>query len=187
MNNNDSRTDQNIDEDVFYLKPGYIYIGSEKTAVKTVLGNCVSVCLWDDKLRYGGMNHFLYPFTKDKKKATAKFGNIATKILIKKMYQFGTKKENLVAQIIGGAKPENTTGIDLGTENISIARKILHKEGIKIKSEDVGGHLGRKVVFDMNNGHLLVIKVHKIRSGDWKTYSLDDNAENIENIENDRS
>jgi len=154
--------------------------------VKTVLGNCVSVCLWDDVLRYGGMNHFLYPRTKDKESATAMFGNIATKILIRKMYAVGSKPENLAAQIIGGANPEGKSDSSLGMENVNIARKILQKEKIKIKSEDIGGHLGRKVVFDVNNGHLMVIKVHKIRSSDWMDYSLGENIENNKEKDNDR-
>jgi chemotaxis protein CheD len=168
----DTRRDKNFDEEIYYLEPGYIYIGSEKSAVQTVLGNCVSVCLWDDKLRYGGMNHFLYPFTNKKESATAVFGNIATKILIKKMMAAGSKAENLSAQIIGGAKKEEESDSNLGRDNVDVARKILQKKGIKIKSEDIGGHLGRKVVFDVKNGHLMVIKVHQIRAGDWVDYSL---------------
>ncbi|MBN2281734.1 MAG: chemotaxis protein CheD [Candidatus Marinimicrobia bacterium] len=172
MSDRDSRNTQEGQEDVFYLEPGYMYIGSEKNAVKTVLGNCVSVCLWDEKLRFGGMNHFLYPVTQDKNKATAQFGNIATKVLINKMFAAGSKVENIVAQIIGGA--EIKSGSNLGLENVKIARKILEKENIQIKSEDVGGHLGRKVIFDVQTGHLMVIKVHQIRSSDWIDLVLDE-------------
>jgi len=171
MSNKDTRRENENHDDVFYLEPGYMYIGSEQSAIKTVLGNCVSVCLWDDKLRFGGMNHFLYPVTHDKNKATAQFGNIATKILIKKMYAAGSTPENIVAQIVGGA--EDKGGSSLGLENVNIARKILQKEKIEIKSEDVGGHLGRKVIFDVHNGHLMVIKVHQIRTSDWKDFALD--------------
>lgn len=181
----DTRQEKNIEEDIYFLEPGYIYIGSEKTAVKTVLGNCVSVCLWDNELRYGGMNHFLYPTTKSKESATAMFGNISTKILIKKMYAIGSKPENITAQIIGGANPEGKSDSNLGMANVNIARKILQKEKIKVKSEDIGGHLGRKVVFDVNNGHLMVIKVHKIRSSDWMDSSLGEYGENSKETDND--
>ena len=171
MSNKDTRKNKGEQENVFYLEPGYMYIGSEKSAIKTVLGNCVSVCLWDDKLRFGGMNHFLYPVTHEKNKATAKFGNIATKVLINKMFTAGSIAENIVAQIVGGAEINNDSG--LGIENVNIARKILQKEKIEIKSEDIGGYLGRKVIFDVHNGHLMVIKVHQIRTSDWKDYVLD--------------
>ena len=97
MSPEDSRREKNIDEDIYYLEPGYIYIGSEKSAVKTVLGNCVSVCIWDDKLRYGGMNHFLYPYTKNRENATAMYGNIATKILLKKMYVAGSRSGRFIS------------------------------------------------------------------------------------------
>ncbi len=174
MHHNDSRQKHTDQDEVFFLEPGYIYIGSEKAAVKTVLGNCASVCLWDLRLRYGGMNHFVFPTTGKKDKATPTFGNVATKVLIKKMINTGSKINDLVAQIVGGAKPEHKNDMNLGRKNTDIAREILVENNIKIKSEDIGGHLGRKVIFDVKNGHLMVIKVHEIRTSDWKNYSIGD-------------
>ena len=177
MGTEDSRRENENYDEVFYLEPGFIYIGSDKSAVKTVLGNCVSVCLWDTRLRFGGMNHFMYPMTKDKSKATAIFGNVATRTLIQKMGEAGSNPKDIVAQIVGGAKLEKKKTQDIGRENANIARQILLRENIEIKSEDIGGHLGRKVIFDVNNGHLMVIKVHQIRSSDWKDPSLTDHQE----------
>ena len=33
----------------YYLKPGYIFFSSEGHILETVLGSCVSVCLFDNK------------------------------------------------------------------------------------------------------------------------------------------
>ncbi len=174
MSHGNTRGEQHDHDDIFFLEPGFIYVGSEKSAVKTVLGNCVSVCLWDTKLRFGGMNHFVYPYTKDKRKATARFGNIATKTLLKNMFSVGSDTQNIVAQIVGGASKEDRPKDNLGRENVAIARQVLHKHNITIKSEDIGGHLGRKVIFDVQNGQLMVIKVHQIRDTDWILPTLDE-------------
>jgi len=57
----------------------------------------------------------------------------------------------------------------VGHENVAIARSVLQKKGIAIVSEDVGGNMGRKVVFDTETGQLMTLKVHKIRDSDWMT------------------
>jgi chemotaxis protein CheD len=76
----------------YLVKPGFIYFTRGAAIVTAVLGNSVSVCLWDKKNRQGGMNNFLYPFTKDKSGTTAKYGNVATVMLIKMMEDAGSFK-----------------------------------------------------------------------------------------------
>lgn len=153
----------------YYLEPGYIYLTKESVVIRTVVGSCVAVCLWDRKLGYGGMNHFLRPIIRDAKSATPKYGNVATVALITMMEEAGCEAGDIVGQILGGACPEEAKDADLGEENVSIARSVLQKKGIAIVSEDVGGNMGRKVVFDTKTGQLMTLKVHKIRDSDWMT------------------
>jgi len=149
-----------------YLERGCIYVSGGEGAVQTVLGSCVSVCLWDAELKCGGMNHFIYPQTNNKELATPKYGNVATMALIKLMCEEGCRVESLAAQILGGGHPDGASD-STGSRNVEVARKILREKGIKIMSEDVGGSIGRKVVFDLATGHIAVLKVHKIRNEDW--------------------
>lgn len=151
-----------------FIEPGYIYLPAIPTNLYAVLGSCVSVCLWDKKLKIGGMNHFLYPSVSSKAKATPQFGNVATLQLIQMMEKAGAKKDSLHAQIIGGAIPPfPTKNKDIGKNNVEVARKILNSKGIKIVSEDVGGTMGRKIVFNSYTGHIMVLKVYQIRKEDW--------------------
>lgn len=55
----------------YFLEPGYVYLASQPTVISGVLGSCVAVCLYDRKRRVGGMNHFRFPFTRDKRQATS--------------------------------------------------------------------------------------------------------------------
>ncbi len=48
-----------------FLYPGMVFAKSGDFCITTVLGSCVSVCLWDCVLRVGGMNHFLLPGSAD--------------------------------------------------------------------------------------------------------------------------
>jgi len=153
-----------------FLEPGYIYCSRGPVNLSAVLGSCVAVCVWDQYLKFGGMNHFLFPSTTDPDKATPQYGNVATVQLINMMESAGSKKRNLLAQILGGASPANTDGHALGIQNVESARTVLRRKGIKICSEDIGGHMGRKVIFDSHTGHVMVLKVYKIRQEDWLTY-----------------
>ncbi|MCF7886331.1 MAG: chemotaxis protein CheD [Candidatus Marinimicrobia bacterium] len=155
-----------LSETAYHLHPGYIYYSSENIAIRTVVGNSVAVCLWDKKLKQGGMNHFLYPQIKDTEKSTPKYGNVATIALIKTLKEAGSDPEDLVAQIVGGASSKKSYK-NIGEKNISIARQVLKKHGIRVISEDLGGEIGRKVIFDLKSGQLLVVKVHRIRETDW--------------------
>ncbi len=151
-----------------FIEPGYIYLPTEPTNLYAVLGSCVSVCIWDKKLKIGGMNHFLYPSAPSSSKSTSQYGNVATVRLIQMLEKAGARTSSLFAQIIGGAIPPfPTKNKNIGEENVEIARKILKRKGIKVVSEDVGGTMGRKIVFNSYTGHLMVLKVYQIRKDDW--------------------
>ena len=154
----------------YYLEPGYIFLAEKPTSISTVLGSCVSVCIYDRKRKVGGMNHFQVPFATDSDQATARFGNVATITLIRMMVHDGSKIKNLEAQILGGALNRKISQKDIGLENIMAARKILTREHIQITSEDVRGGKGRKVVFNTGNNEIAVIKVDKLREADWYPY-----------------
>jgi len=149
-----------------YLERGHIYVSSGAGAVQTVLGSCVSVCLWDAEVRCGGMNHFVFPQTTQKEQATPRYGNVAMIALIKLMHEEGCNLSTMSAHIIGGGHPDGESE-SIGSKNVEIARKVLKEKGINVLSEDVGGSVGRKVVFDLATGHVAVLKVHKLRTEDW--------------------
>ena len=41
--------------------PGEYYVSHEDLVIMTVLGSCIAACLWDSRMRVGGMNHFMLP------------------------------------------------------------------------------------------------------------------------------
>lgn len=155
-----------MDELQHLLERGCIYVSTGEGAVQTVLGSCVSVCLWDPEVRCGGMNHFIYPQTTRREQATPKYGNVATMALIKLMCEEGCSMASLNAHIIGGGHPDGASD-STGMRNVEVARRVLRERGITIMSEDVGGRVGRKVVFDLSTGQVAVLKVMKLRAEDW--------------------
>jgi len=151
----------------YFLEPGYIYLTSGPVTLLSVLGSCVAVCLWDGRLKCGGMNHFLYPSTSDASRATAKYGNVAMAWLVQMMDDAGCRRADLKAQIYGGGYLETNGDRGVGEENVRVARMVLARKGITVVSEDVGGTMGRKIMCDVGTGHVAVLKVHKLRDTDW--------------------
>jgi len=151
----------------YFLEPGYVYFSRQPTTLRTVVGSCVAVCLYDRILQMGGMNHYLKPHINDQSKATPQYGNVAISALIRMMEEAGSRRRDVVAQVLGGGTPEEVQGEWVGQQNVSIAREILARKGIRIVSEDVGGSVGRKIVFDTGTGEIAVLKVHKLRATDW--------------------
>ena len=165
-----------LSEVTYHLEPGYIYMSSKGDVIRTVVGSCVAVCMWDKRRKFGGMSHFLYPEIKEKSKATACYGNVAVPMLLKLMKDTGSRKKDIVAQIFGGGKLHDATKSNVGDENIAIARRMLEPKGIPIISEDVGGSMGRKILFDTASGQVAILKVHRIRQSDWHDADLSKNA-----------
>jgi chemotaxis protein CheD len=139
----------------FYLHPGQIFASAESYAVTTILGSCVSVCLWDPITGIGGINHFLLPRDPGATQASGRFGNLAVNHLVKELIALGVAPHRLQAKLFGGAcvldafrDREN----HLGSCNVKIAREILAAAEIPIIGEDVGGRNGRKLIFCTDNG-----------------------------------
>lgn len=157
----------------YLLKPGYIYFPEESTAISAVLGSSVSVTLFDCRLKTGGMNHFLYPVIREKGRTTSLYGNVAVITLIDMIMAEGSRRKNLQAQIFGGAFNTGYSDRDIGADNIATARRILKSKGIKVVSEDVGGIMGRKVIFNTCDSEIALLKVNQLRRSDWYPYEGD--------------
>jgi chemotaxis protein CheD len=121
-------------------------------------------------MKMGGMNHFLYPLKKIGDQPRSIFGDVSTKALINMFLKSGSKKEDLEAQIFGGAYNAEYSSTDIGKENIESAKEVLKNKKIKIASSDTGGGKGRKIIFDTSTNEIVIIRVDKLRQTDWFPY-----------------
>jgi len=159
---------QNLPLADYFMGPGHIFLSRKPTLIKTILGSCVAVFIWDRELKFGGCNHFIYPAIGDKNQATARYGNVAMIVLFKMMREQISLAEDWEAHVVGGAYPEQEESArNVGLGNVKVAKRFLTKRQIRIRSEDVGGTMGRKVAFDSSTGKILVLKVPKLRESDW--------------------
>ena len=135
-----------------YLQPGQLLVAIAPTAITTVLGSCVAVCLWDPQKRIGGMNHFILPQNAGGTVASLRFGNTAMEQLIAQVRGASGRLPLLRARVFGGASMFEKQGETLGQQNAALAIEFLSRRGIDIVQIDVGGNRGRKLVFHTDEG-----------------------------------
>ena len=146
-----------------FLMSGCIFVHTDSYIVTTILGSCVSVCIWDRVTKIGGINHYMLPFWNGEGLASPKYGSIAILKMVEKMLVLGSAKKDLQAKIFGGGEVLTVTNalMNIGERNIILARDILMKENIPIVNADVGGKTGRKIIYDTYTGDVFVKKLHR--------------------------
>ena len=125
--------------------------------VKTILGSCVAICLWDKRLKIGGINHYMLPSWNGNDLASPKYGNIALDKLIERLQSMGSRVEDLQAKIFGGGELLDSgkgNSIVIGERNIRVARLMLEERKIPIVASSIGGKRGRKILFFTDSGEV---------------------------------
>lgn len=141
----------------YYLHPGYIFFSEEKYIIKTILGSCVALCIWDKRKKIGGMNHYIYSYDTEKKR-NCKYGENSIRKLLNFFKESGSKAIDLEAYIVGGAENPKLSS-KIGDNNVKLAIEMMEKYKIEVVDMKTGGNKGRKVLFENYNG---VCKVRKI-------------------------
>lgn len=151
-----TRTSSFNDLPVHFLYPAAIFVKKSPYIISTILGSCVAVCLWDKKLKYGGMNHYLLPLWNGQGLASPKFGSIAIEKLVEKMVALGSDPKHIQAKVFGGGEVIKTSinHFNIGNRNIEIAHSILKDFKIPIISENTGGKQGRKILMNTTTGEI---------------------------------
>lgn len=145
-----------------FLKPGEIYLSTTGREISTILGSCISVCIFDKKLRFGVINHVVLPHinisAQAKRFDSMQFADTSTIELLKFMKRNGSRRHNLEVKILGGA---NNIGLlnesnetNIGSKNLKMVEDVLQKHKIKISAKVCGGNLGLKLVFNTQTGEL---------------------------------
>lgn len=129
-----------------YLHPGQLCFATEPTLVSTVLGSCVSVCLYDEEHTAAGVNHYLLPGSLAHTESP-RFGDVANQILLGRFQEMGVPVSRLRAKVFGGASMGGSCDGDLASRNVETALAFLRGHCIPVVSQDTGGERGRKLIF----------------------------------------
>jgi chemotaxis receptor (MCP) glutamine deamidase CheD len=128
------------------LWAGDLVVERSPVRMSTVLGSCVSVCLYDPQLHFGGMNHFLVPNGGNE----LIHGEWATTELINRMQRLGSRTQSMHGKVFGGGSPLKLIREShaVGDENVKSARRVLAAFGIPVVAERVGHGAGIRLFFE---------------------------------------
>lgn len=142
------------------ILPGEVYVTKQNEFISTVLGSCVSACIYDKRMGVGGMNHFMLPSSKIAvdDSLSCRYGNWAMEMLINEVLKNGGSRDNFCVKLFGGGRIIGGMS-DVGEGNIRFVYEYLKNEGLQVDSFDVGGPWPRKVMFHPGTGKVQVKKL----------------------------
>lgn len=140
------------------INPGEYFVSRDDVVVYTILGSCVSACLYDPVNKIVGMNHFLLSNPRYAKNMpislteAGRYGIHSMELLINEMLRLGAKRYNLRAKAFGGSSLLGTSVKSdnffcVGQVNTKFIIEFLQNEGIPLVNADLGGDRGRVIYF----------------------------------------
>lgn len=138
---------------------GSVKVSSRPVVFDTVLGSCISVCMYDPKSHVGGINHFMLPKGADiNKPLSTRYGIHAMELLINNLIKIGGKRSRFEVKVFGGGhvlKIINSSG-SVPNLNINFINKFLATEKINVVTSDLGGNSTRRVLFFPHTGKVFL-------------------------------
>jgi chemotaxis protein methyltransferase CheR len=133
---------------------GGVHASRTPCLIRTVLGSCISVCLYDQEARIGGMNHFMLPDGAEDESTPTRFGVNAMEVLINEVMKLGGERPRLRAKVFGGGHVMRveTYALGIGERNIAFVKEFLDTERIVVTSQRLGGTQPVQVHFYTHTG-----------------------------------
>ncbi len=149
-----------------HVNIGQLHACREKAILSTLLGSCVSACLFDQESGVAGMNHILLVHNPDVEHfdASTRYGIHAMEVLINEMLKLGARRSRIHAKAFGGGNvlalgtPETITP---GQRNVEFLLNYLHLENIPLLAYDFGGPWTRVIDFHTDTFEVMVKKTQK--------------------------
>ena len=146
-----------------YLKPGECHFARAACRIETVLGSCVSVTLYCPVTRQGAMNHAMLP----QGAQSDRFVAVSLDKMLRQLHANGAYIKQLEAKMFGGANSfyRNTGRLrHVGELNVEASLQWLKLNRIRLLNSDVGGRVGRKIVFLSGSGKVYVKRLQGCES-----------------------
>jgi chemotaxis protein CheD len=144
---------------------GQLDIVRTPDTLKTTLGSCVGLVLYDPHTDVFGMAHIMLPRSESETTAAqaGKYANTAIPALLTKMLTPPSEAKRLRAKVAGGAnmfpsiaKDKSVEALQVGNQNIESTLEIIRSLGIVVLGSDLGGIKGRELSIDAQSGKVWV-------------------------------
>lgn len=139
--------------------------------LRTLLGSCIGVLIFDRQSGVGGLAHVVLPDSRGSTEQPGKYADTAVPALLADLTKLANASPSphragprFSAKLFGGASmfAVKTPNLDIGRQNQQAVEQALQKSGIPVVARDLGGEAGRRLTCHTQTG---VVSV-KIPGGD---------------------
>jgi chemotaxis protein CheD len=146
--------------DIFLL-PGEHFVGDARYRIRTLLGSCVSITLWQPRRRIGAMSHFmLAERARADDELNGRYGEDSMALMLAALKEEGVGPTECQAKIFGGGAMfptiEAGAGAGVGRRNGESAARLLRLHRIPVLATSLFGTGHRHIIFNVRTGDVWV-------------------------------
>lgn len=137
---------------------GEIAVARNNGTLRTLLGSCLGVALFDRRLKVAALAHVVLPVSNGRTELPGKYADTAIPAMIERLQALAKGEPlRLCAKVAGGANMFNTTVTNtVGTLNIEAVERVLEEQRIPIVARHYGGEQGRRMTLDSTTGVVII-------------------------------
>ena len=136
-------------------------VAAAPTVLRTLLGSCAGVVLYEKQAKLGGVAHIVLPDSRGEVEHPGKYADTAIPALIADLERLAgwRIRTRLTAKLFGCASMFQASGpLEIGRLNREAAERILAGLAIPVVGCDMGGESGRRLTFDTQTG-IVAVKI----------------------------
>ena len=139
------------------VRMGEFAVARNGEKLRTLLGSCVGIALYDQRGKVGGLAHIVLPRASGPTDRPGKFVDTAIPALIAEMKKISHGEPKLTAKIAGGANMFAATQANaIGLQNIESSERLLNEMRIPIIGKHCGGMQGRRMSLLTCDGKVVI-------------------------------
>ena len=146
----------------YLVEVGDLKLGRDGDELVTyALGSCLGLVVHDPVAKVGGLLHAMLPLSSiNPEKAKSNpfmFVDTGVPELFLRLYEMGGQKGRMLVKVAGCANPMGKDQMfKIGERNYVVLKKLLWKNGVLLKAEDIGGSLSRTLHFNVASGQIVI-------------------------------
>lgn len=160
-----------------HLNIGEVYITQMPRVIWTILGSCISVVFYNQRLQTGGICHAQLPEKRRQYESCMKtcpvkcsgrssdserfkFVTCSVHYMLEQFHSYGIQDREIEVKLFGGANVFQTkdTTNTVGSQNIEMAMQFIQQYHLNLVSKHIGGKSGITIYFHSHTGKVFLKK-----------------------------
>ena len=149
-----------------HVQPGESHLIREAGMLSTLLGSCVGITFWVERLCIGALCHPMLPAIPARRAASMgdasgrRYVDFSIREMASQFDALGAARGETEVKIFGGADvldmDRSHSRPTVGRLNVEAAERVLRAEGYKVAASRLGGNEGMQIHFNTGNGEVLL-------------------------------